>query len=262
MKQSIENIEFMSGKAWQSLRGNFGDLLGNSGAVSELSPVLPDKVVQRLLLNVLEPLGDICFSKSNFGFRHADSLDLALSRVRELVAEGYVWLGIGNIEGCFSQLPFDPVLKKLHKLCGDEELVALVRQILDAQRVDGGGGLFPDMLLAPFLCNLYLHDFDRVLQRKKVVFVRFREDFIVFAVDERAAFKALGLAERQLGKMGLELNPAKTMVVRSASKYKFRGKRLPNIQPLFQNGWASWLNKVPEFKDVVVDKLVAGRFLG
>ncbi len=109
---------------------------------------------------------------------------MALSRVRELVTEGYVWLGIGNIEGCFGELPYERVLKKLQKLCGDKELVSLVRQMLDSQEAEPERSLFPDMLLAQFLCNLYLHDLDRVLQRKKVLFVRFHEDFIVFAFEE------------------------------------------------------------------------------
>ena len=252
MNQSIEEVISVSDQALLSLRGKFKKFskqwLNNYDAnqvvdtVTELSPVWQNKVVQRLVLNVLEPLGDGCFSEDNFGFRQTDTLDMALSRVRELVADGYVWLGLGHIEGCFSQLPSKPVMKKLQKLCGDKELVSLVGEILDSQGSEQERSLFPDMLLAPFLCNLYLHDLDRVLQRKKVMFVRFREDFIVFAFDEDAAYKALGLAERQLGKIGLELNPSKTKVVRSASEYKFRGKRLPNILPLFQRGWANWLD--------------------
>lgn len=265
MSQFIENTNFLSEKAWQSVRSKFSELswLKNSdeSSISELSPVFDNTVVQRLVLNVLEPLGEGCFFEDNFGFRQTDTLNMALSRVRELVAEGYVWLGLGHIEGCFNQLPFEPVLKKLQKLCSDKELVSLVRQMLDSQETEPERSLFPDMLLAPFLCNLYLHDLDRVLQRKKVFFVRFHEDFIVFAFEEQAAFKALGLAERQLGKMGLELNPSKTRVIRSASEYKFRGKRLPNSKLLFQRSWLDWrIHKAPALTEVGVSQSVAGRF--
>jgi len=260
MSQSIDEVVSMSDQVSPSLFSKFSGLskwLNNSdaSAVPELSPVLRDKVVQRLVLNVLEPLGEGCFSEDNFGFRQADTLDMALSRVRELVAEGYVWLGLGHIEGCFTQLPYKPVLKKLQKLCGDKELVSLVHQILDSEETEPERSLFPDMLLAPFLCNLYLHDLDRVLQRKKVVFVRFHEDFIVFALEEQAAFKALGLAERLLGNLGLELNPSKTRVVRSASEYKFRGKRLPNSKLLFQSSWLDW-----RFQKAPLTEVDTGRF--
>jgi len=249
MSQSIENMLFMSGKAWQSVRGKFDDLsekwLNKSGSgesVFELSPVLPNKTLQSLILEMLESLGDGFFCEGNFGFQQDEDLDLALLRVRELVAEGYVWLGIGQIEGRFGELPFEYVLNKLQKLCGDRELVAVVANILDAQDFGRVRGLFPDMVLAPFLCNLYLHDVDRFLQGKKVVFLRFREDFIVFGFDEESVFKGLGLAESQLARMDLELNPFKSKVVRSASEYTFRGERLPNIKLSFKQRLVSWFS--------------------
>ncbi len=66
------------------------------------------------------------------------------------------------------------------------------------------------------------------------------------------------MAERQLGKMGLELNRFKTRVVRSASEYKFRGKCLPNSKPLFQRSWLNWrFHKAPALTEV---DTATGRF--
>ncbi len=81
--------------------------------------------------------------------------------------------------------------------------MAIVRYCIESQpesfRPAGKGrGLPQGMVLSPFLCNLHLHDFDCFLQSKKIPFVRFADDFILFAQEEPAAHKALQLAAKQL----------------------------------------------------------------
>jgi retron-type reverse transcriptase len=90
------------------------------------------------------------------------------------------------------------------------------------------------MVLSPFLCNLYLHDFDSFLDSKQIPFVRFADDFIVFAKQEAAAQQALQLAGQHLQKLGLQLHPDKTKVIRSSSRHRFLGKRLPDSKPRFR----------------------------
>jgi hypothetical protein len=87
------------------------------------------------------------------------------------------------------------------------------------------------MLLSPFLCELYLHNhLDKFWQNKGIAWVRFEDEFVVLASQEAQAQYALELAETRLRKLGLALNPDKTQVIRSSSKHKFLGKRLPNSQ--------------------------------
>ena len=137
-----------------------------------------DKLVQRAVLTVIEPLGEAIFHESSFGFRYQYTLDMALSKVREWVRKGYVWLGDADIKGCFDNIPYEQVLKRLQKLSGDKELVKLVRYCIESQpdkfRIFGRRkGLPQGMVLSPFLCNLHLHEFDCFLESKKIPFVRF-----------------------------------------------------------------------------------------
>ena len=196
-------------------------------------------VGQRAILTVIEPLGEAIFHENSFGFRYQYTLDMALARVREFVRKGYVWLGDADIKGCFDNIPYEQVLKTLQKLCGDKELVTVVRYCIESQPVKfrpagKGRGLPQGMVLSPFLCNLHLHDFDCFLQSRKIPFVRFADDFILFAQEESSAHKALQLASKQLEKLGLALHPEKTKVIRSSSRHKFLGKRLPDGKPRFK----------------------------
>lgn len=198
-----------------------------------------DRLVQRALLTVLEPLGEARFHRDSFGFRPQCTLDMALARVRERVRDGYVWLGDADIRACFDNIPYEKALKRLYHLCKDRQITAIVRAAIesmpDQHRPAGKGrGLPQGMVLSPFLCNLYLHDMDMDLADKGIPFVRFADDFILPAKDEERAAAYLKNAGRSLKKLGLELHPEKTRVIRSSPHYRFLGKRLPNGKPRFQ----------------------------
>ncbi len=83
-------------------------------------------------------------------------------------------------------------------------------------------------MLSPLFCNLYLHEFDRALVKANIPFVRFADDFLLFANARAKAEKELEFAGRQLDKLGLRLHPEKTQVVRSHPRVRFLGESLPS----------------------------------
>lgn len=198
-----------------------------------------DKLVQRAVLTVIEPLGEAIFHPNSFGFRHGYTLDMALAKIREWVRRGYPWLGDADIRSCFDNIPHRLVLKRLHGLCGDRQLVALVNDWVGSvpKRFRPSGatrGLPQGMVLSPFLCNLHLHEMDSTLDRKGIPFVRFADDFVLLAQTEAEAARALKTAASCLKSLGLELHPEKTRTVRSSRQHRFLGKRLPNSRKRFR----------------------------
>ncbi len=191
---------------------------------------LRNQLVQQAILLVLNPVAKIELGYIEY------SADLVNSKIRELVASGYVWLGMTQISNSADLVNHELLLKLLYKLCGDKPLVALVRDCLLSQpqkfRIDGGG-LFGGMILTPFLNELYLHQLDLCLTQKHIPFVRFGDELMVLAREEAGASKALDVVQRQLLK--LELVADQTRVVRSSFKYKFVGKRLPNSDGLWES---------------------------
>ncbi len=198
-----------------------------------------DKLAQRAALTVLEPLGEALFHDASFGYRPNCTLDMALARVREWVRRGWIWVGDTDIKHCFDSIPHTGVLRAAKKLCRDRELVAIMEHWLDAMpaefRSQGAHrGLPQGMVLSPFLCNLYLHTLDCKLDRKGIPFVRFADDLVLLGRTEQEAQQALKIAGRQLWWLDLSLHPDKTRVIRSSSRHRFLGKRLPNSKPRFQ----------------------------
>jgi RNA-directed DNA polymerase len=198
-----------------------------------------DKLVQRAVLTVLEPLGEALFREASYGYRPQCTREMALARLREWVRRGWVWLGDADIQSCFDHIPHRAVLRRLKRLCGDREVVRLTRLWLEsvppAFRPNGSGrGLPQGMLLSPFLCNLHLHALDLKLERRSIPYVRFADNFIVLGRTEKEAKRALRAASRKLWWLGLSLHPKKTRVIRSSSKHRFLGQRLPDSKPRFQ----------------------------
>ena len=69
-------------------------------------------------------------------------------------------------------------------------------------------------VISPLLANIYLHAFDRELQRHDVgVVVRYADDFVIMCRTPDQAQAALGHAREILAGLGLELHPDKTRVI-------------------------------------------------
>ena len=88
-------------------------------------------------------------------------------------------------------------------------------------------GISQGAILSPLFCNLYMNQFNQALNQAHIPFVRFADDFLLFATERDKAEKALNFAQKKLGQMGLELHPDKTQVVRSSRKVIFLGESLP-----------------------------------
>lgn len=203
------------------------------------APAVRDKLAQRAVLTVLEPLGEAIFHPASFGYRPQCTREMALARIREGVRGGWVWIGDADIRACFDTLPNRGVLKELKRLCPERALLRLVRLWLDSlpdrfRPAGPGRGLPQGMVLSPFLCNLYLHRLDCALERKGIPFVRFADDFVLLGRTEQEARRALGFAGKQLRKLGLELHPDKTRVIRANPRHNFLGLRLPDSKERFQ----------------------------
>lgn len=198
------------------------------------APYGRDKVAQRAVLMVLEPLAEEYFHPASFGYRPVCTVDMALARIREAVRQGYVWFGDGDVAACFDSIPQEPVLRLVDALTGDRRISALIALWFETlpkrYRVFGDGmGLPQGLVISPFLCNLYLHDFDMDLEEAGIPFVRYADNFMVMARDQAGAIRALEFAAQSLARLGLTLNLEKTAVVYSRPSYRFLGKRLPRI---------------------------------
>lgn len=206
---------------------------GKQRVLSALS--LRDKLIQRAVLGVLEPIGEQLFHNDSYGYRPRRNVEMAHRRACERIQCGLPWLVDADIAKFFDNIPHRPLQKTLKQYIPDRELLALI----DLWLAEGASalsflgtrrGVAQGAVISPMLCNFYLHDLDMALAGKNIPFVRVADDFLLFAPDERRANEALKFVDQKLKTMGLELHPDKTHVARSHRGLIFLGLPLPTPQ--------------------------------
>lgn len=197
---------------------------------------LRDKLLQKAAQIVLEPAAEQLFHHDSFAYRPRRNVEMALNRTRERIACGLHWLVDADIRSFFDSIPIKPLRRRLAAFVKDRDLMGLIDQWLDlgtsqASFFSTPRGIAQGAILSPLFCNLYLHEFDQALHEKRVPFVRYADDFLLFAADQQGARKAHDYAATLLQRLDLELNPDKTQVTQSGPHVAFLGERLPAFRP-------------------------------
>jgi retron-type reverse transcriptase len=83
-------------------------------------------------------------------------------------------------------------------------------------------------VISPLLCNVYLHPFDCALDgdgalHRDLWLVRYADDFVILARDERAVRRAATRAAAELRALDLELHPQKTRITTFNEGFQFVG---------------------------------------
>jgi group II intron reverse transcriptase/maturase len=197
---------------------------------------LRDKLMQKAAQIVLEPEAEAIFHHDSFGYRPRRNVQMALARARERIACGLCWLVDADIKSFFDSIPIKPLRQRLNRFVGDRELMALVDHWLDlgvsqASFLSTPRGIAQGAILSPLFCNLYLHEFDQAMHDRKVPFVRYADDFLLFAASEQDAVRAHEYAATVLRRLDLQLNPDKTRITQAGPHVTFLGETLPAYQP-------------------------------
>jgi RNA-directed DNA polymerase len=203
---------------------------GKTRIISALT--LRDKLAQRAVLIVVTQLWEQLFHADSFGYRPGRTIDMALAKAREYILCGLDWLVDADITKFFDMIPCAPLIKTVKKVIPDKGAVRLIEKWVDVGSPRTGflrkrRGVPQGGVISPFLCNIYLTEFDQYLTRNNLPFVRFADDFIIFTPSRAAAIAALKCAKDGLKKLDLELNMKKTRVARSGPNVVFLGRKLP-----------------------------------
>jgi len=197
---------------------------------------LRDKVAQRAVLNVIESFGERIFHHDSFAYRPGRTIDMALSRVREYMLCGMMWVMDADIQSYFDNIPHKPLIRILQGLISDREMISLIRRWLDVGAIRRGflsaaKGIPQGSVLSPFLCNVYLTSWDNEMSARNMPFVRFADDFLVFAKSKEDAEKVYAYVEKALNRLGLQLNGKKTRISKCGPGVRFLGRKLPKLKP-------------------------------
>jgi CRISPR-associated protein Cas1 len=227
-----ELAEQLAAGTWSPQAVRRVDIPKPGGGVRRLGiPPLADRVVERALLSVLDPVVDPRLLPWSFAYRRGLGARDAIAALADARDSGYGWVARSDVRDFFGNVPQWEVLRRFRDVVDDERIVHLVGQLLDRVAIgtrtapaDRGRGLHQGSVLSPLLSNLYLDVFDRRMLQAGWRVIRYGDDFAIPVSDRREGERALMSAGTELSDLRLEVNSGKSHVTSFDDGVRFLGE--------------------------------------
>ena len=202
---------------------------GKAGKTRPLGiPTLEDKVLQRAVLMVLEPIFEQDFLDCSYGFRPGRSAHQALEALWQgLMSLGGGWVIDLDIRSFFDEVDRGHMRDFLGRRVRDGTIRRAIGKWMRAGVMEDGAVRYPERgtpqggVISPLLSNLYLHHvldlwFEHDVKprlRGRAMAVRFADDAALAFEREEDARRVLEVLPKRFAKYGLRLHPEKTRLV-------------------------------------------------
>lgn len=192
-------------------------------------PTVIDRMLQQAINQVLQPLFEPTFSDNSFGFRPRRSAHDAIRRAQTYYKEGYKYVVDIDMKAYFDTVNHDKLMYFIEKKVTDKRVLRLIRLYLQSGILTNGlverseKGTPQGGNLSPLLSNIYLNEFDQLLEKRGHKFVRYADDCNIYVKSRRAAQRVMNNAIHYLeGELKLTVNREKS-AIGSPLKRKFLG---------------------------------------
>jgi group II intron reverse transcriptase/maturase/CRISPR-associated endonuclease Cas1 len=179
---------------------------------------LKDKIVQKAIAVELSLHFDKNFSDKSYGYRPNKSTLKAIARVKDYISKGAVYVYRLDIENFFESIPHAKLLDLLATHIADASLRQMIAMFLkngSFQRyryIEHFEGIHQGDPLSPLLANLYLNQLDWFWENNGIGFVRFADDSVLFAHEQKHLAHIVTITTQYLRTLSLLPNPQKSHI--------------------------------------------------
>ncbi len=191
-------------------------------------PTLEDKILQRAVVMLIEPIYEQDFHNCSYGFRPGRSAHQALQSLWEQTMQsGGGWILEVDIRKFFDTLCHSHLRALLQQRVRDGVVLRLIGKWLNAGVMEDGAISYPEAgspqggVISPALANVYLHYvLDEWIEREvkprlkgRAFVVRYADDFVIGFTREDDARRVWDVLPKRFGKYGLTVHPEKTRLI-------------------------------------------------
>jgi RNA-directed DNA polymerase len=202
-------------------------------------PTFEDKVLQRAVVMLLEPVYEQDFRDCSYGFRPGRSAHQALEVLwRETMRMRGGWVIDLDIRKFFDSLGHGHLKTILRQRVGDGVVLRLISKWLHAGVLEDDRLTHSDTgspqggVISPLLANVYLHEvldtwFEEMVRpcmRGRCASVRYADDAVLMFEHHSDAEQVMRVLPKRFEKYGLTLHPDKTRLVRFQPPTERRSK--------------------------------------
>lgn len=201
-------------------------------------PTFEDKVLQRSIKMLIEPIFEQDFYESSYGFRPGKSQHQALKELREKAWTTNGWIIDLDISKYFDSIDHAKLREIYKQRVKDGVITRLLGKWLKAGIMEDKTLYYHDKgtpqggVISPLLSNVYLHEvldkwyveIVRPRLKGESFIIRFADDVVMGFSDKTDAQRVMKAIKNRMEKYGLILHPDKTKIVKfqnpESGKYK------------------------------------------
>jgi group II intron reverse transcriptase/maturase len=191
-------------------------------------PTVEDKILQRAVVMLLEPIYEREFCDFSYGFRPGRSAHQALEAVWQGINRTQTgWILDVDIRAFFDTLDHEVLMGMLQKRVKDGVVLKLVAKWLKAGVMEAGALSYPEAGtpqgggISPMLSNIYLHEvldqwFETAVKPRltgRGFLVRYADDFVMGFESREDAERVMRALPGRFGRYGLKIHEGKTRLV-------------------------------------------------
>jgi RNA-directed DNA polymerase len=192
-------------------------------------PTFEDKILQRAVLMVLEPVYEADFQDASHGFRPGRGAHTAIGSLwKQAMKLGGDWIVDVDLRKFFDTIDHGHLREFLKRRVRDGVILRLIGKWLNAGVLEEGVhttlevGTPQGGVISPLLANVFLHYVldewfaQEVRPRLKgqAFLIRYADDFVIGVAREDDARRILEVLPKRMSKYGLTVHPEKTRLVR------------------------------------------------
>ncbi len=191
-------------------------------------PAFEDKILQRAVTMVLNPIYETDFYPFSYAFRKGFNQHMALHTLRECcVGMNINWICDVDLSGYFDNISHRHLRELIEKRVTDKGICKLIGKWLNAGVLEDNILTYPETgtpqggVISPLLSNIYLHyvldDWYikevRPRMTARSFLIRYADDFVVGFELEEDARRFMNVLAKRLNKYGLKMNEDKTKLI-------------------------------------------------
>lgn len=136
-----------------------------------------------------------------------------------------------DISDYFNSVDIDILLPILEKTLSDDmvlfeffkKLLSNPYALKDEEKIVMKKGIMAGVPVSSFLANLYLSSLDKWFYERKITYIRYSDDIIIFGESEEAVKAHSETIKQMLSEYRLTVNPAKEIYVKAGDRWEFLG---------------------------------------
>jgi RNA-directed DNA polymerase len=191
-------------------------------------PTLEDKILQRAIKMLIEPVYEQDFYEFSYGFRPKRSQHQALEKLWKETMDTNGWIIDLDIRKYFDSIDHKKLQEVIKQRVKDGVITRLIGKWLNAGIMEEGNLYYAETgtpqggVISPLLSNIYLHEvMDKWLvnevnprMRGKVFLIRYADDMVMGFEYREDAGKVMKVLPKRFEKYGLAINSDKTKLVK------------------------------------------------